>query len=953
MSFSQLNPRIQEVLADKFQEPTVIQKLGFPTVGAGRNCLLIAPTGSGKTEAALLPLFDRLLTQKKEEKVATGFQILYITPLRALNRDIYRRTLPMLCERLGISVSVRHGDTTQYERRKQTLDPPEILITTPETLQAILTAPRLGLHLQSVWAVVVDEIHELVDNKRGTQLSLALERVERATKKPFQRIGLSATVGSPQELCSFLSPHQPIEILDATQTESKERPTIRAEYPHPETVDKAIAEKLQTTPEAAARFRRLLELSRDLETVLVFTNTRQFAEVLGWRLNRWREEIQEDELAYEVHHSSLSRSVRTSAEADFRDGRLDLVFATSSLELGIDIGQINLVCQYMSPRQVATFVQRLGRSGHSLTEASYGIILAVSPRDAVESAVIARRTREGKLEATHVHPGALDVLMHQMIGILLKEGSSSLKELYDFLRKAYPYQELDYDLLKEVALFASDAVHLIWVSKSEETDDLFLKVKSRKAREYYHERLSVIPDTLSYRVVDVTTQSVIGTLDEAFVTMRADKGTRFILRGLPWQILAIHDDEASLKISVAPIDDSAAALPTWVGDLIPVPFEVTQEALHVLNNVSEGLLEDYPIDANCKSAIFDFAQHQRELGLLPSPDEILLESAGRSMVLHTFFGSKVNETLGLLLSGLLSARTGQSIVYRADPYGIVLKFPVKAGTAMVTETLQQLRPEHVRELIFRFLENSELFTWRLQHVAQRMGVIRKQKRRKPLPIRSIRQHYGPTIVGDEAFNEVLFDKLDVDKLEELIDHICQGQIRVTVVPVQRLESPLAKAATEVQGMTVFRGPPDKTILAAVKRRLEKTRINLICMRPECNYERSLMVSTLEDVIRCPRCRSKFVAVSHLKAPNVKKLLRKQLAGKPLDREEQKDLRTAKKSADLVLTYGKLAAFVMAGRGIGPTTAIRVLRAPYKDDNGLIIEIMKAEVEFARTREFWD
>ncbi|MFX0114692.1 MAG: DEAD/DEAH box helicase [Candidatus Hodarchaeota archaeon] len=953
MSFSQLDPRIQEVLAERFQEPTAIQRLSFPTVGAETNCLLIAPTGSGKTEAALLPLFDRLLAKKKEEKVGKGFQILYITPLRALNRDIYRRTLPQLCERLGISVSVRHGDTTQYERRKQTLQPPELLITTPETLQAILPAKVLGKHLHSVWAVVVDEIHELVDNKRGTQLALALERVERVTKGPFQRIGLSATIGSPQEICAFLSPRQPIEVIDATQIETKEQAIIRVEYPCPETIDETIAEKLQTSPEAAARFRRLLELAQDLETVLVFTNTRQFAEILGWRLNRWREEVQESDLAYEVHHSSLSRSVRTRAESDFRNGRLDLVFATSSLELGIDIGQIDLVCQYMSPRQVATFVQRLGRSGHTLTEASHGIILGINARDAAESAVIAKKACKGALEVTRVHPAALDVLMHQMIGILLQEGPSTLEEIYNCMKNAYPYQDLEYDLLKDIALFAAEVAHLVWISEENEGKKLVLKAKSRKAREYYHERLSVIPDTLTYRVVDITTQSVVGTLDEAFISMRADKGTRFILRGFPWQILAIHDDETPLKISVGPIDDSAAALPTWEGDLIPVPFEVTQEVLNLLNNASEEFLEEYPIDMNCRKVILGLAKKQQELGLLPKPNEILLESAGRSMVLHTFFGSKSNETLGLLLSGLLSARTGQSVVYRADPYGIALKFPVQAGTAMVTETIAQLRPEYVRELIFRFLENSELFTWRLQHVAQRMGVIQKQKRRKPLPIRAIKQRYGPTIVGDEAFSEVLFDKLDVERLEELVDQIYSGTIQVKTVPVQRLDSPLAKAATEVQGMTVFRGPPDKAILAAVKRRLEKTRINLICMRPECDYERSFMVSSLEDTIRCPRCKSKFVAVSHINAPNVKKLLRKQITGKSLNREEQKELRTAKRSADLVLTHGKLAAFVMAGRGIGPKTAVRVMRAPYKDEDGLIIEIMKAEVEFARTREFWD
>jgi len=953
MSFSQLDPRIQEILAERFQQPTAIQRLSFSTVSAGKNCLLIAPTGSGKTEAALLPLFDRLLAKKTEGMVSSGFQILYITPLRALNRDIYRRTLPLLCERLEISVGVRHGDTTQYERRKQTLQPPELLITTPETLQAILPASRLGKHLQSVWAVIVDEIHELVDNKRGTQLSIALERIEKHTKKYFQRIGLSATVGSPEDIGAFFSPHQPINIIDATKAEKKEKANIRVEFPCPETLDDQIAEKLQTTPEAAARFRRLLEVSRNAKTVLVFTNTRQFAEILGWRLTRWREGLQEGSFSYEVHHSSLSKSVRTQAEADFRDGRLDLVFATSSLELGIDIGQIDLVCQYMSPREVATFVQRIGRSGHSLTETSSGIIISVNPRDVVESAVIARRALGGELEETQLHPGASDVLMHQMIGLLLQDGPSSLSELQLLFKRAAPFRNIDYELMKDIASFAADAVHLIWISEDKQTGELLLKAKSRKAREYYYEHLSVIPDTLTYRVIDITTQSVVGTLDEAFVSLRAEKGTRFILRGLPWQILAIHDENSPLKISVAPIDDQTAALPTWTGDLIPVPFDVAQEVLYILNNVSETLLRDYPIDDNCRKAILSLARKQKTLQLLPKENEILLESAGRSMVLHTFFGSKANETLGLLLSGLLSARTGQSVVYRADPYGIVFKFPVKAVTSIVIETLENLQPGHVEELVLRFLENSELFTWRLQHVAQRMGVIRKQQRRKPLPMRAIKQRYSPTIVGDEAINEVLFDKLDLTRIENLIEKTDKGEINLRVVPVQQLESPLAKAVQELQGMTVFRGPPDKAILAAVKRRLEQTRINLVCMRPECNYDKSLRISSLPETIRCPRCRSKYVAVSHIKDSNIKKLLRKQISGKSLDREEQKELRTAKKSADLILTYGKVAAFAMGGRGIGPTTAVRVLRAPYGDENGLITEIMKAEVEFARTREYWD
>ena len=351
-----------------FATPTLPQTLAIPAVIMGKNVLLIAPTGSGKTEAVLLPVFSKLIGQPDQK----GISAIYITPLRALNRDMLKR-LTFWNERLGITVDVRHGDTEMKIRRRQAREPPQMLVTTPETLQAILPGTIMRKHLKNVKYVIVDEVHELAESKRGTQLTIALERLREITDTEFQRIGLSATIGNPEEIAKFIAgTNRKVTIVHAALAKKFR---YHIENPQPTHIDFEIAGKLETSPEAAARVRRLTELVDSHNSTLIFVNSRQNAEMLGHKLGL----LGRNDIA--VHHGSLSKEERVNIEDDFKSGKIRAIICTSTLELGIDIGNVDLTIQYMSPRQVSSLIQRVGRSGHSLERLSEGVIVTVYPDD--------------------------------------------------------------------------------------------------------------------------------------------------------------------------------------------------------------------------------------------------------------------------------------------------------------------------------------------------------------------------------------------------------------------------------------------------------------------------------------------------------------------------------------------------------------------------------------------
>ncbi|MDG6898605.1 MAG: DEAD/DEAH box helicase, partial [Nitrososphaerota archaeon] len=364
--FDDFSQPLVEALREKgFSSPTDPQMKLVPVVREGKNALLMAPTGTGKTEAAFLPILDRMIREGLSRE--KGTKLLYITPLRALNRDMLDR-MQWWCKKFDIRLGVRHGDSSQAERTNMSYAPPDILITTPETLQILLVGKRIRGSLRSLKWVVVDEVHELAEDKRGSQLSVGLERLRDAVDGELQVVGLSATVGSPERIAQFLvGKGRDCQIVRVPVEKSL---SLRVVTPRAAAEDSALAEAIYSYPEVAARLRTIRELVEKYRAVLIFTNTRTEAEALASRFRVWNPEF-----PIGIHHSSLSKATREAVERSLKEGRLLGVICTSSLELGIDIGFLEYVVQYNSPRQVTRLIQRVGRSGHRIGQVSNGVVI--------------------------------------------------------------------------------------------------------------------------------------------------------------------------------------------------------------------------------------------------------------------------------------------------------------------------------------------------------------------------------------------------------------------------------------------------------------------------------------------------------------------------------------------------------------------------------------------------
>ncbi|MDP2717114.1 MAG: DEAD/DEAH box helicase, partial [Candidatus Micrarchaeota archaeon] len=392
-----LHPDVLSLARNRgFADFTEVQQKAFPEIASGKSVLLMAPTGFGKTEAALLPILSKLVAEKGD-----GVQCLYITPLRALNRDMLLR-MQFFCKMLGLSLGVRHGDTSAYERVKQKERPPNVLITTPESLGALLVAGMRD-SLTNVRFVVVDEVHELAYSKRGLQLTASLCRLGLLSK--FQVVGLSATVASPPDVAAFLG--KGVGVIDCSHLRQLDLSVVT-----PKT-GPAIA---GIRPETAARVHALVELVNRHQKTLVFVNTRFLAEALGALLGPVLGE------RFAVHHSSLSREARLETEEAFKKGELSALVCTSSLELGMDIGAVDLVVQVGSPRQVARLVQRVGRSGHKHHLTPKGVVVAQDALDEVEAEVLVALAHKGRLESHALRFLPLDVLAHQLCGLVMEYG---------------------------------------------------------------------------------------------------------------------------------------------------------------------------------------------------------------------------------------------------------------------------------------------------------------------------------------------------------------------------------------------------------------------------------------------------------------------------------------------------------------------------------------------------
>lgn len=914
MSFDALSPEIVKALGEKgIFKPTDPQRDAIPRIQSGHNVLVVAPTGIGKTESAMLPIFDYLYRHNDGK----GFRCLYITPLRALNRDMMRR-MEELGSALDISVGVRHGDTPQSERQKQSRRPPQILITTPETLQILFTGKTLRQHLKNIRFVVVDEIHELAGNERGAQLAVGLERLTEYSGE-FQRIGLSATVGDVEGVRSFLAGVG--RDVDLCRHDTFREFQIGVECPELEDSQAHLRDKLQSDPDILAVMIRAREMIEKTRSTLFFVNTRETAEWIASRYRMWDEGFPID-----VHHGSLSKELRMETEDLFKKQGLKGLICTSSLELGIDIGSADLVIQYNSPRQVARMTQRAGRAGHRVGAKIHAEILASAPDELAEAMVVASRCERKIMENNEGRPMPLSVLANQLIAMTMA-GGIDRDSAYGLVHHSHPFRDL------ERKVFEDTVEQLLSIRMMFEYDGILKR--SRKGMNYFYSNISMIPDQKKYLVRDIGTRAVVGSLDESFVASLESDLAMFIAKGRTWRVIEEREDELLVEEA-----KTVGNVPSWDGSDIPVPFEVAMEVgrLRRCRN-----FKDYPADDKAVGRVSRYLDEQTERWVMPDDRTITIEQGDRLCIVNCCFGSRVNETLSKIYSALLMARMGETIGVSTDAYRIILELPRNIEREILKETFDSIKPGTVEALARLTVLNSTFLKWRFIEVAKKFGIVEKGADRRYVNYNRLFELHRDTPAYNDAVGKVLFEDLDIPNTEKVLGLIRDGDIKVVVQGISHVG---------IEGITQTRelmqpARADHAILAAMKKRLQNEILFASCLN--CRSQRRIRVGDVPRKLTCPKCGGFMMALLKDYERDIildYKKTKKDAAG----RNAEKRL---VKNANLVNSYGGITALVLAGRGIGPEVAARILMKMHVDEDELLRDIMAAEVNYARTKRFWD
>ena len=920
-----------------------MQTRAISRILAGSNVLIVAPTGSGKTEAALLPVLEAMSSEER-----SGIRSLYVTPLRALNRDMIGRVQSLVASS-GLTAAVRHGDTPASDRRKQAAAPPDILITTPETLQAILPGKVMQRHLKSVRHVIIDEVHQFAKDRRGVQLAVALSRLRKMTGRPFQRIGLSATVGSPESIAALFG-EEPLEIL-ATHLEKEYE--YRVEWPRPIHKDFETARDLYMTPEAAAGLSAIDDALDESRSTLVFVNARPLAELLGSRLSMVRQDAA-------VHHGSLPREERERVEAGFKSGTIKGLVSTATLELGIDIGTVDRVVQYNSPRQVTSLIQRVGRSGHTLDRTSRGLVLAVSSDDAIESLAAVQAAQDGDLEPLHIHHLALDVLAHQIVGCALDEGGTApWAEVLKAIRSADPYRALEVPQAERVAEFLD---HLGLLRRQAD------KVRvTPKGRRYYFENLSTIRDERRYPVMDLTTQKQVGILGEEFMMIQAREGLHFIVRGRPWKIERIGKDG---MVYVSPVADPNALIPGWDGEMLPVPFGLAQRVGRIRKEIDRHLEKEgvpkavarfekaWPINkTGAQRLVEEHANHRKAGAPMPTDDRIVVEAFDRFLIVHASFGEVVNVTLGDLIEELL-ARKHLVRFWWTDPYRILYELVAdtrELDVEALLDDLLRIDDETLEGGLKALLENHLPLGYYMKGIAERFGAIRRGLTVGEGDLRSLEIRFANTPIYDEAVREALLLHADFDRVREIIRKIRKGEIEVVLHRSGETPTPLAYPILRryVEAPELFSPEAERDeILDRMRLHLASEPVHLLCF--ECgHFHEEVRIGEMPDHPECATCKSRILTVLGWAAWTVRDAYSKRARKLDMTEEERKLLTRAKQVADLVAVYGKRAVYANSVYGVGPTTASKILAKMQDTEKEFLNDLFEAKLKYVTTRPYWN
>ncbi|MDA4119139.1 MAG: DEAD/DEAH box helicase [Thaumarchaeota archaeon] len=940
-------PLVEALKARGFDSPTDPQARLLPIVREGKNALLMAPTGTGKTEAALLPILDAMVREGQPRE--KGTKLLYITPLRALNRDMLDR-MQWWCKRFDIRLGVRHGDSSQAERTNMSFAPPDILITTPETLQILLVGRRIRQNLAKLRWVVVDEVHELSEDKRGSQLSVGLERLRDVAEKEFQIVGLSATVGSPERVAQFLvGQGRSCEVVRVPVEKSL---SLNVVAPRATGDDRILADAIYSYPEVAARLRTIREMVEKYRSVLIFTNTRTEAEALSSRFRVW-----DPNFPIGIHHSSLSKATREAVERNLKEGKLRGVICTSSLELGIDIGFLDYVIQYNSPRQVTRLIQRVGRSGHRVGEVSKGLVITQDSDDTLEAAVLCRKSVMGELEPLEPVFAPYDVAIHQVAGLLIEQSSWNFEDILALLKRSYSFAEMDGPKLKEVLTYMRERYpRLAYYGESD--GKVFRARDVKPLFSYYFDNLSMIPDEKQYLVIEG--DNFIGTLDEAFVSEYGEVGVKFVEAGRCWKIEQIYGNKVYVKAE----EDPTGSVPNWVGDEIPVPREVAAEVGAVRRRYAEelekGTDESY-IDELCRTypvpreALVESLKEvaEQHTAKLPIPSErlVTIERWDRYLVIQAALGHRVNRLLARVLGHLISERIGQSVAVHQDPYRIVIEADVSPATVM--EVIGELPKLDLREATVKAVERSGIFKRRLIHAGKKCGAIAKDADYASVSISGIIEALRDTPVFKEAMSMIFHDDFDLPGAADVVEKIATGAIEVKLIEYDGL-TPIARIGVEEISRRGEIVSPER--LRALLKQSTRARVNetfLVAVCTNCwNFLELRKVADLEGLEKCSMCGKAALGLSTDSYENVFSLAMKARSRTDIRGSKLKLVEALRKSAELRKEYGHAVDMLLAGRGIRIVDATALAAKMRKEGLDLVELIIEGERDALRRRYFF-
>ena len=664
MSLNSFHPVIQQWFTDTLGEPTSAQNRGWESIRERQHTLIAAPTGSGKTLAAFLNALDDLFQDGLKAPLPDEVRVVYISPLKALSADIHknlaepRLAIRKLAEERGleaprITAAVRTGDTTSSERAAMLRKPPHILVTTPESLYLLLTAERSRQMLKTVRTVIVDEIHAVIGTRRGSHLALTLERLQKVAGAPLHRVGLSATQKPIEEVAKYLSPHAGVTIIDEGHRRQMD---LGIEIPL-SPLDAVMSAEVWTE-----YYDRITQLITTHTTTLVFVNTRKMAERVARHLS---DRLGEDLVT--AHHGSLSKEARLDAERRLKEGSLKALVATASLELGIDIGHVDLVCQIGSPHRIATFLQRVGRSGHTISGLPKGRLFPTSRDDLFECAALLRSVKRGELDRIITHDAPLDVLAQQLVAEASCEDYSE-EELFEMTRRAWPYRDLKREDFDAVVKMVAEGFSTRRGRRGAllHRDEVNARVKGRRgSRLLALTSGGAIPEVADYRVLLEPDDTFVGTLNEDFA-IESNIGDIFQLGNTSWQVLQV----GSGVVRVADAKGAPPTIPFWLGEAPARSDELSRAVSDLRKDIEQvipseereqsgkglsWLTEETTLPESAAEDILTYlSDTHRILGVLPTQDTIVLErffdeSGGMQLILHAPFGSRINRAWGLAL----------------------------------------------------------------------------------------------------------------------------------------------------------------------------------------------------------------------------------------------------------------------------------------------------------------